>query len=347
MKIPSIIEAEMDAKEMIKGINNGWNGNFSEYTRFYHVATEDIQTYIKHMNSSFKTTLTIGASGDQGVAASVKGAKDVYLFDINRADIYFLVLKKVALENLRRKDFLDFLVAENNGIILEYRLYEKIKDKLPLPINIFWSILYKYFNYNNAFMSEELFRSPWKHAKMAKIVNGYYINNQTYYEAQQKVQESTWHFIPGDFYDLHKNLPTNINFDAMILSNLYEYLNFGHDMNASNAKKYVRYIKDELMPRLNTNGELMAAYLCRYDDEVDKFISQSLIDNPDGWAPSDDVLRGLQNFESYFTGYTGQNISYHYLLNELDGMSYQKVKTKWSGYGMSSAKTDLAIIIKK
>ena len=346
--LPNMIEAKKDALMMIQGVRDGWDSEFGRYSRLYNITTEDVKTYTEEMSSSFDTTLTIGASADQGIAATLKGAKDVYFFDINKADIYFLELKRVALATLRRRDFLDFMIAENNGNIMEYRLYQKVQKELALPIRLFWDILYEYFRYNAYYLSEELFRSPKKHGKLAQVVNGYYRNNETYYQTQKRVREANWHFIESDFYDLGKTLPEGVNYDSIILSNIYEYLNFGEEVSRENAKKYTTFIKQVLLPRLKEHGIMMGAYLCRYDEEVDTFIEEKLKSDPNGWAPSSDILSGLDMLEKYFTGWTGQNVSYHYLLQDLKKeFEIKEIATNHSGYGMSTAKNDLAILIKK
>ncbi len=348
VNLPSIFEAEKDAEEIIKRVLTGWDGEFGKYSRFYHIATEDSHSYINAMDCDFTTTFTVGSSGDQGIECSSKGAKDVYLFDINRADIYFLSLRKEALSKLKRKDFLDFMIAENDGFIMNYQLYKKLSPSLPLPTRVFWDKIYQFFQYNHLFMGEELFRSPWKHAKMAGVVNGYYANNKAYYETQEKVKNSHWHFIESDFYSLDKNMPKGIDFDAMILSNIYEYLNFGFDTSVENAKKYVDFIKNVLLPRLKQSGTCMGAYLCRYDEKVDQFIGEKLKEKPNGWAPSDAILSNEENIKNYFIGYTGQNVSYFYLLRELEKyFPIKLVKTKASGYGQSFANNDSAIMIPK
>lgn len=348
VNLPSILEAERDANEIIKRVRTGWDGEFSKYSRFYHIATEDSYTYINAMDCDFTTTFTVGSSGDQGIECSRKGAKDVYLFDINYADIYFLSLRKVALSTLKRKDFLDFMIAENDGYIMNYQLYQKVSPNLPIPVRIFWDKIYQFFRYNHLFMGEELFRSPWKHAKMARVVNGYYANNKVYYETQEKVKKSRWHFVESDFYALDKNMPEGIDYGAIILSNIYEYLNFGFDTSVENAKKYVDFIKNVLLPKLKEDGTCMGAYLCRYDEKVDKYIGDRLKDKPNGWAPSEAILFGEENLKNYLTGYTGQNVSYYYLLRELERQfPVTLVKTKAAGYGQSFADCDSAIMIPK
>lgn len=349
VNLPSILEAERDANEIIKQVRSGWSGGeFDTYSRLYHIATEDSHSYVNAMDGAFTTTFTVGASGDQGIECSSKGAKDVYFFDINRIDKYFLSLRKEAISNLKRKDFLDFMIAENSGEIMEYRLYKKLSPALPIPTRIFWDKIYAFFRYNHLFIGEELFRSPWKHAKMARVVNGYYANNSVYYETQKKVKESRWHFIESDFYALDKNMPEGVEFDAMILSNIYEYLNFGFDTSEENAKKYVDFIKNVLLPRLKTTGTCMGAYLCRYDKDVDDFIGKMLEEKPKGWAPSEAILFGEENFKNYISGYTGQNVSYYYLLRELEkSFPIRLVKTNAAGYGQSFADCDSAIIIDK
>ncbi len=143
-------------------------------------------------------------------------------------------------------------------------------------------------------------------------------------------------------------MPEGIDFDAMILSNIYEYLNFGFDTSVENAKKYVDFVKNVLLPRVKENGTCMGAYLCMYDEKVDQFIGDKLKDKPNGWAPSEALLLGEENFENYLIGYTGQNVSYYYLLRELEkSFPVKLVRTNAAGYGQSFADCDSAVIIPK
>lgn len=345
---PTIMDAIKDSEIVMDEACKNWSSYFGQYSPFYHIATEAVSTYIPAMGSNFTTALTIGASGDQGIALNQRGAKDIYFFDLNKADVHWLMLKKVAFETLKRKDFLDFMIAENNGEIIDYRLYEKIRNRLSAPTRTFWDNLYKYFRYNNRLMSIHLFRDTKKHAKNARMINDYYANSEVYYATQKKVQNSNWYFIESDFYELDKTLPDGINFDAIVLSNIYEYINFGTDVSRENAIKYLEFIKTVLLPRLNQGGACMSAYLYRFDDGTNDFIKSQLASDPTGWVPSSDLLAGLDNIEKFFTGYTGQNVSYHYLYEAFEQEpNVQKVKTKAAGFGMSSASTDLAIIQRK
>lgn len=345
---PTIMDAIQDAKAMVFESRNNWDSYFGKYSPFYHITTECVSTYVDAMGNNFKTGLTLGASGDQGIALTQRGAKDVYFFDLNRADIHWIMLKKTAFETLRRKDFLDFIIAESNGEILNYHLYQLIRDKLTAPTKTFWDTIYKMFNYNSRLISIHLFRDTKKFAQKSRIVNDYYASNKVYYDTQEKVKNSNWHVIESDFFDLDKKLPKGVNFDAIILSNIYEYINFGKNVSRDNAIKYLEFIKTILLPRLNQDGACMSAYIYRFDDETNEFIKNQLANNPAGWVPSSDFLSGVNNIEKFFAGYTGQNVSYHYLYEILKQESgVQKVKTKNAGFGMSSATTDLAIIQKK
>jgi len=345
---PTIIDATEDAKKMVELARRNWDDYFGTYAPFYHIATEAVSTYVPEMGNNFETALTIGASGDQGIALNQRGAKNIYFFDVNRATIYWLMLRKTAFETLKRKDFLDFMIAENNGEIMEHRLYQKVRNLLSVPIRTFWDNLYKEFRYDNHLISIYLFRDTKKHAKNSRIVNDYYANSDIYYATQKKVKESNWFFIESDFYSLDKNLPDDLTIDAIILSNIYEYLNFGQDVSRENAKKYLDFIKTVLLPRLNQGGACMSAYIYRFDEEINESIKSQLVYDPDGWIPSSDVLSGLKNIEKFFTGYTGQNVSYHYLYDEFEKEpNIQKVKTKAAGYGFSSSSNDLAIIQRK
>lgn len=345
---PSIMNAIEDSEIIMDEACKNWSGYFGTYSPFYHIATEDVPTYINQMENIGDTALTIGASGDQGIALTQKGAKEIYFFDLNRADIYWLMLKKTAFENLRRKDFLDFMIAENSGEIIDYNLYQKIRNKLDAATRTFWDNLYKLFRYNNKLMSIHLFRDTKKHGKNARMINGFLSNNQMFYETQKKVKESKWYFIESDFYQLDKKLPDNVSFDSIVLSNIYEYINYGTDVSSENAKKYLEFIKTVLLPRLNQNGSCMSAYLYRFDEGTNDFIKNQLITDPNGWVPSADFLSGLDNIEKFFTGYTGQNVAYHYLYEEMEKEpNVQKVKTRLAGFGMSNSPTDLAFIQKK
>lgn len=345
---PSIFETNKDIEMFIKNFEMEWPEYFSKYSRFYNIATEAIKDYMPHMGENFNTVLTVGASGDQGIELARNGANNIYFFDINRADYYYLMLKKVAVENLKRKDFLDYIVSTKQSDIMDYRIYTKIKDSLPNQVKLFWDYIYKYFNYNNELIAYYIFRSSKQHSKYSKYVNEYYSNNNTYYDTQNKIKNSNWHFIESDFYKLDKTLPTDISFDAIVLSNIYEYINFGEDVSIEKAKEYIEYIKKVLIPRLNESGTCMCAYLCKYNDEVDNFIKEKLKNGQKDWAKSADFISNLDNIEKYFTGYTGQNVSYHYLLDEMNkSIPYTKVLTANTGYGMSNANNDMALIYKK
>lgn len=345
---PSIMNAIEDSEIVMDEACKNWSGYFGKYSPFYHIATEDVPTYINNMEPIGTTALTIGASGDQGIALTKKGAKELYFFDLNRADVYWLMLKKTAFENLKRKDFLDFMIAESNGEIIDYRLYQKIRNQLDAATRTFWDNLYTSFRYNNRLMSIHLFRDTKKYNKNVRMVNDFLFNNQAYYETQRQVKDSNWYFIESDFFELEQTLPQNVSFDAIVLSNIYEYINFGNDVSVENAKKYLEFIKNVLIPRLNQNGTCMSAYLYRFDESTNDFIKQQLETDPNGWIPSSDFLSGLSNIEKFFTGYTGQNVAYHYLYEEMQKEpNVQKVKTRLAGFGMSNAPTDLALIQKK
>lgn len=345
---PTIFTAEEDVKDFLLAEQMKWPEQFGKYSRFYNITTEAVKDYVHIMNENCKTVLTVGASGDQGIALNKKGAKDVYFFDINRADYYYLILRKYALMYLKRKDFLDFMIAENNQSIMDYKLYKKLENVLPKPVKLFWDIVYDKFRYKNHLMAYYLFRSPNEHVKMSRNVNDYYKNNESYYDTQAKVKESNWYFIESDFYDLDKSLPEGVDFDTIVLSNIYEYLNFGHNVSIENASKYIQFIKDILLPRLKNNGSCLLAYLYKYNDEVDEFIKSSLANQPNSWVNTDDLSDGLANIKKILTGYTSQNVAYHFLLQEIDkALSYQKLYTTSAGYGMSSSNNDLALIYKK
>lgn len=345
---PTIAEAVNDSNIVFDEACKNWSSYFGQYSPFYHIATETVREYIPSMGNSFNTALTIGASGDQGIALIQRGAKDIYFFELNRADIHLLSLKKTALETLKRKDFMDFLIAENNGVIMDYCLYQKIRVRLLPPTRAFWDNLYELFRYNNKAMTIHLFRDVKKYGKNSRTVNDYYSNNENYYSTQRKVAESKWHFIESDFYDLDKTLPDGINFDAIVLSNIYEYINYGNDVSRENAIKYLQFIKNILLPRLTINGSCMSAYLYRFDEDINRQINEQLRTDPNGWVSSSEYIAGLDLIKKYFTGYTGQNVAYHYLYDEISkGPGVQKVKTKAAGFGMSNATTDMAFIQKK
>lgn len=75
------------------------------------------------------------------------------------------------------KDYIDYLEfkngnaltifasAEQGQTILNYNLYKKICNKLPVQIKLFWDTIYEYFNYNNDAIAYYLFRSLKEHSK--------------------------------------------------------------------------------------------------------------------------------------------------------------------------------------
>ena len=154
------------------------------FQNIYPFTTETISGYIENMDLKDKKVLTVGSSCDQALNSLLLGASDVTVFDINDKVQYFYELKRLLILSTPRED----LVSE--------------------------VLSYKDFSY-----SEDIFPQ-----KQLEKMNLYLKNDENYNKLREIIESKDINFITGNVFEIENYLPTNNQYDRVILSNVLQYI---------------------------------------------------------------------------------------------------------------------------
>ncbi len=313
----------------------------SKYETLYAHATEDMRTYYQEFNHPH-TFLSISASGDQIINAILTGATVIDAFDSNRLCRYALNLKIAALKALTKEEFISYYETFNPY------LFTKIAEYLDEPSLIYWGNIYQISNPLTIGAIVKDFMFAYKKLDRSVIIDiNPYLRGSNFQKVKEQLPKTTINYIDSDLYNLPSCLG-NKKYDAMNLSNVYEYINFGHKTSPARAEEYYSFLMNSLYPRLNEGGTLMAAYVYSYSDSVNKDFKELYAKYPDKMTYPGAIT--FNELPYYLAGLTSQNLSYSYLFDHLgeSNETVKKVLTKHIQYGQSSDMShDTAICIKK
>lgn len=212
---------------------------YQDYDRVYPYTTEVISGYMPScVNSSI---LTIVGSGDQYLNASLMGAKDIDVIDINKLAINYLRLKKAAVLALSKEEFYDFLTNNAKKYFLEVSKY------LDSESIDFWSEYIKYFVFQTGIQGTPMFY-PRHHGSDYLIMNNY-MQKGKYDELRNKLHNT---FTGEEFHKDIEDLYINKKYDKIFLSNVINY----KPLNSHSIKMIKRLIDYNL----KNNGEIYYGY---------------------------------------------------------------------------------------
>ena len=127
-------------------------------------------------------------------------------------------------------------------------------------------------------------------------------------------------YIDAPLYSLPLHLGNRL-YDGITLSNIYEYLVFGENVNEKEVNAFYEFIMREIYSRLNKGGKAMIAYLYAFNDDVKAYVDKGL---------------------------TSQNRSYSLLYEKVKDENIEKIQTEHVEYGQSiDMSHDVAILLKK
>ncbi len=318
------------------GINNF--NNDTQYDSLYTNATEDMRTYYQIYNKP-KSFLSIGASGDQVANAINSGATTIDVYDSNLLCRYAVSLRLAAIKALTKKELLAFYETFNE------RLFAKLAYNLDeLALN-YWGNLYMMFEGNAPMIIRNtLFTYKRLDTSLIFKMNSY-LDDSNYKQMKDKINNSQITFFDSDLYSL-PNVIGNKTYDAMTLSNIYEYLNYGRNVSLAKAKEYRNFVINSLLPHLNPNGAIMVSYLYAYSQEINEDFAKMYQKEPDKVVPSGAM--SLDEYPYYIAGLTTQNLSYYLLLKAFKNDPITLLPTEHIEFGQSKDMShDLALCLKK
>lgn len=279
----------------------------NKYESLYTFATEDMSTYFKEFTIT-NSFLTIGSSGDQVINAINSGAKNIDVFDCNRLCRHAMYLKLAAIQGLSYEEFTEYYTTFSPFLFI------KLIEFLPEEELMYWGTLYSMFGLSNIksgeYLRNLLFTYKRLNNDLIKEINPYLVP-ENYNKLKKSINEVSINYIDSDLYNLPSHI-TNKKYDAINLSNIYEYLNYGNTTTFQNAQYYHDFIINNLLPHLNYNGSIMVSYLYAWSDKAHQEFKK-LYQKSNGKIVSTGALSMSDYITYYLPGLTTQNLAYHYL----------------------------------
>lgn len=342
-----------ETKELMLRNNNRNNLDYSmsgdspflkqnKYESLYTNATEDMATYYKEFKET-KSFLTIGASGEQVANAINSGAKIIDVYDSNKLCKHALYLRLAAIQALTLDEFMEYYKTFSPF------LFVKIADYLSEEELMYWGTLYSMFGTNNLqsgqIIKKLLFTYKRLDEELIKKINPY-LNPDNFNKLKKLISTVTINYIDSELYGLPKHIQDK-TYDVINLSNIYEYLNYNNDVKFKHAKKYHKFVIEELLPHLNKKGTMVVSYLYAWNDKLDKDFEE-MYKQSKGKIVGTGALNMMDYFSYYLPGLTSQNLAYHYLFEAFKNDQIIKLPTEHVQFGQSKDMShDCALLIKK
>lgn len=301
----------------------------------YLFATEDMRTYYKEFDHP-ETFLTIGASGDQLLNAILLGAKRIDVFDSNPLSKRGCALKIEAFKSLTKKDFMKYYRRFSAGI------FNRFSSNLSEQDSIFWNSLYDIKDGED--IARDLFVYKRLEPELIKKINPY-LDDENYEKLKSMIDGVEINYIDAPLYSLPSFLGNRL-YDGITLSNIYEYLVFGENVNEKEVNVFYEFIMGEIYSRLTKGGKAMIAYLYAFNDDIKAYVDKLFEEHPDKFLPSGAIR--FEDMAFYLQGLTSQNRSYSLLYDRFKDENIEKIQTEHVEYGQSiDMSHDVAMLLKK
>lgn len=240
------------------------------FHQIYPFATENISGYIENFELPDKSLLTVGSSLDQVLNAITYDCKDITVADINPYIKYYYNLKKAALLELNKAEFLKFFcykdypkVFKDNPDVFNISTYNRIKQLLRIldyESYLFWDELFQ--NFSPFVIRQYLFSSDEYRLSVTTNINSYLKDSKKYKLLKEKIINSKVNFIHDDLFKLE----INDTYDNIWLSNIGTYI----------SRHFLKILVDKLNDYLNGNGKMLVSYL---------YETPSKISFQEDWSP--------------------------------------------------------------
>lgn len=200
---------------------------FYSFDEIYFKTNENLHEYeIDSLKD--KKVLTVTSSADHALYAILKGATNIYSFDINRFTKLYSNLKVSMIKALEYQDFITTLMKLKNDNkednVFERYIIDKVKNYLSYDEILFWIECDKYFsaiklpdNFSGA-VNKSLFIYDDCDFRYTP-----YNNSNNYYKLKQNIFDANIKYLDSDIDSLSKKVK-NEKFDNIFLSNIMSYV---------------------------------------------------------------------------------------------------------------------------
>ncbi len=229
------MDIEKDIFIARKIIQENYNFKEGHYNTIYNMTNEKLGLYFKYFPINDGNVLTVLGSGDHVLQAVCCGAKSIYAFDYNPLALHMAKLKIKSLSILERNEFLNYFYNTDYKRYFDINYYKKVRDYLDSDTTRFWDSLYREFN--NYEITDNLINNGDSYINRSNLG---FLNRDKYYLTNNNLENIDIKYLCLDVFDILDKLPSDIKFNAVFLSNIFDWMN----LNA--AVKYPLFIKRDL-----------------------------------------------------------------------------------------------------
>ena len=205
----------------------------NEITSIFTNSNEHLESYKKIYDFDNATVISVVGSGDQYFTCILNGAKEVELFDINKAAWDYFRLRFYAIRVLCYEEYLIFFVLQKydkcffDGKLLN--IYEIISKHIPNDLKEFLNLFVQHKN----LIASELYTNIERSFSGETIVDRRgmsvampHFTKEEYYKLQSILNKTS---LPKFRWNNLVELPGQLEsgYDIMLFSNIYDYLNAG------------------------------------------------------------------------------------------------------------------------
>lgn len=213
----------------------------TNYTTPFSRTNEDLESYYKYFPIENKNILTVVGSGDQILQAVKDCPKEIHAFDQNPLAIYMAKLKIAGLQALdysEYKELFDYFYH-----LTEKEYYKLLREYLDDDAKKFWDTIYKKIQEGRF----SIYTRKSGCFNTNKGSNSYeHIDN--YHLTKNNINKTPIYYYTDELFKLFDNIPNDIKFDTVVLSNIYDWLS------KKNKKIFCEFVKSELVKHLAEDG---------------------------------------------------------------------------------------------
>jgi hypothetical protein len=230
----------------------------------YAFTTENIGGYLPSISRPEMRVLCVASSGDHLLNSVYFGACGVTVFDLNTFALYWTELKLIAAATLSLDDFKSFFFRDISDSPLSAETYECLRKALrPSAKRFFDGLFARYARDGSELRRSNLFHSQNDSDARALASNPYLFSADAFRTLKLRLQTTSVKWLRTCITKLSDTISAE-RFDLVLLSNISDYiseLGFGEHMAIEPLNRYVREIIAPLLPQLEREGEICAAYL--------------------------------------------------------------------------------------
>lgn len=242
------VQAYIDRAVLATKVNPHYRCNCD--IRTYPRSNEIYEDFLDGLNLENKRVLTVGSSGDQILAYTLLGSKDITVMDSNPITPLFATLKMVAIKHLTREEYIAFFGNKLKPTFFDKTVYlEKLRPHLDPECAEFWDEIIEKELYKQMFHPREIMYDLPPQSFLA--------NDENYNKVRESIDDVNVTFVLTDFSNFHEY--ADGEYDFIDISNIYLYFD--------DKELFFKEI-DLLYPHLSENGFFKLFY--EDESEIEK-----------------------------------------------------------------------------